>query len=127
MQKLSELLNIKIVERNPLKIYHPIFKDKIIYFENSNGYWYKYEYDSNGNIVYHENSDGDWFKCEFDSNGNCISFKDSPGYWFKAEYDSNNKEIYYENSDRIKRVTELTLDQIAEKFGISVNQLKIKK
>jgi len=28
------------------------------YFKNSNGYWYKREFDSNGNKIYYEDSDG---------------------------------------------------------------------
>ena len=30
----------------------------VIYYENSNGYWRKSEYDSKGNEIYWENSDG---------------------------------------------------------------------
>ena len=33
----------------------------------------------------------------------------------------------YDNGEEVKEVTELTLEDIAEKFGISVNNLKIKK
>ena len=36
-------------------------KDKqgnVLYFENSEGYWGKYEYDSDGNVIYCEDSDG---------------------------------------------------------------------
>ena len=29
-----------------------------IYYENSNGYWVKREYDSSGNEIYYENSEG---------------------------------------------------------------------
>jgi hypothetical protein len=29
-----------------------------IYYEYSNGSWFKREYDSNGNLIYYENSDG---------------------------------------------------------------------
>ena len=52
---------------------------KLIYFENSYGFWIKREYDSNGNQIYYENS--------------------SNGYWFKYEYDSNGNRIYFEASD----------------------------
>jgi hypothetical protein len=41
-----------------------------IYFENSAGDWYKYEYDLNGKEIYYENSDGFWCKYEYDSKGN---------------------------------------------------------
>lgn len=65
------------------------------------------------------------------SKGNIIYFENSNGYWAKREYDSNGNQIYYENSNGIiidkRPKTELTLDEIAEKFGIPVSQLKIKK
>jgi len=32
---------------------------KLIYFEDSNGDWYKYKYDTNGNEIYYEDSDGE--------------------------------------------------------------------
>ena len=57
-------------------------KDKegrVVYFEDSNNFWVKREYDLNDNYIYHERSSG---------------------YWVKREYDySNNNEIYYEDSD----------------------------
>src|SRR5690606_28604357 len=87
--------------------------------------------DSNGNQIYFETSNGYWYKREYDSNNKEIYFEESNGYWVKREYDSNNKEIYYENSDGTiidrRLEIELTLDEIAEKFGIPVSQLKIKK
>ena len=51
-----------------------------IYYENSDGYWAKYEYDSNGNEIYFENSTGYWVRQEYDSNGNPIHVEDSDGY-----------------------------------------------
>ena len=82
-----------------------------IYFEDSTGYWRKYEYDQNGKEIYYENSDG---------------------YWCKSEYDQNGKLIYFENSDgniidNQPKVVELTLNEIAKKLNIDVNFLKIKK
>lgn len=47
------------------------------YFENSNGYWFKREYDSEGNETYYERSDGYWCKSEYDSEGNQTYFEDS--------------------------------------------------
>ena len=32
--------------------------NKIIYYEDSEGYWKKYEYDENGEIIYKEDSNG---------------------------------------------------------------------
>jgi hypothetical protein len=88
--------------------------------------------DSNGNIIYYENSNGYWSKAEYDSKGNLIYFESSDGYWSKAEIDSNGNIIYYENSkgyilDIRPKTVELTMDEIAKKFGIDVNNLKIKK
>jgi len=54
--------------------------------------------DSKGNVIYFENSDGYWIKREYDSNGNRIYYEDSDGGWIKREYDSDGKEIYYESS-----------------------------
>jgi len=58
-----------------------------------------YLYDSNNKLIYYEQSDGYWVKREFDSNNNEIYYEQSDGYWVKREFDSNNNEIYYENSD----------------------------
>lgn len=89
---------------------------------------------SKGNSIYYETSDGFWYRRELDSNGNEIYLENSCGYWTKSEFDSNGNRIYYESSNGLildKRSenskTELTLDEIAEKFGIPVSQLKIKK
>jgi len=37
----------------------------VIYEEDSNGYWIKYEYDENGNEIYSEDSDGGWYKKKY--------------------------------------------------------------
>ena len=69
----------------------------------------------------------------YNSNGKHIYYEDSSGHWEKYEYDSNGKRIYFEDSDgsiqdnRPKTETILTMDEIAEKFNIPINQLKIKK
>lgn len=67
-----------------------------------------------------------------DSEGREIYYEDSSGFWDKNEYDSNGNQIYYENSigiiqDNRPKQVELTLDEIASKFGIDVKDLKIKK
>ena len=53
--------------------------DKIIYHEDSSGYWEIFEYDANGNVIYLENNIGDWDKREYDNNGNLIYLEDSNG------------------------------------------------
>ena len=89
--------------------------------------------DSRGNQIYYEDSDGYWLKQEFNSNDNQIYYGHSKGFWWKCEYDSNGDEIYFINSDgsvidnRPKPVTELTMDEIAKKFNVPVETLKIKK
>jgi hypothetical protein len=70
-----------------------------IYFEDSYGYWAKYEFDSNGKQIYFEDSYGYWAKYEYDSNGKEIYWETSYGAWTKHEYDSNGNNTYYENSD----------------------------
>jgi len=105
---------------------------KTIYYEQSNGFWWKQEYDSNGKQIYFENSNGYWVKHEFDSKDNEIYWEDSNGYWAKQEFDSSGNVIYYENSngnirDKRPKVIELTLEDIANKFGTNVSNIKIKK
>jgi YD repeat-containing protein len=74
-------------------------KNNRIYWENSNGYWAKSEFDSNGKEIYYENSDGYWAKREYDSKGNLIYCENSSGFWTKYEYDSDGNKIYWEDSD----------------------------
>ena len=85
-------------------------KNKEIYYENSNGRWSKREYGQNEKLIYCENSDG---------------------YWSKCEHDQNSNVIYYENSegtiiDNRPKVIELTLEQIADKLGLNVENIRIK-
>ena len=128
MKTIAQQLNIKSF---PFEI-----KDangKQVYFEYSDGYWHKWEYDANGNKVYYENSKGTWYKSEYDSNSKEVYFENSNGYWVKYEYDANSKLVYYENSKRFivdnrpKPVKEFSMDEIAKAMGIPVNQLKIRK
>ena len=88
--------------------------------------------DKNGNRIYYEKSNGFWSKYEYNQNGNRIYYETSNGYWSKRQYDQNGKQIYFENSygditDNRPKVVELTLDEIAAKLNIDVNLLKIKK
>jgi hypothetical protein len=66
-----------------------------------------------------------------DKDGNEIYWETSDGYWNKREYDANGKQIYSENSngvikDKRPKIVEVTLEDIAKKLGISVEQLRIK-
>ena len=104
---IAQQLNIKSF---PLNIYDD--KGNKIYLEYSNGYWQKRQYNDKENVVYYE---------------------DSTGYWEKRQYDEKDNRIYYEDSTgniidkRPKQTVEITLDEIATKFNIPVEQLKIKK
>ena len=77
MKTIAQQLNVK---EFPF-----IIKDKNgkeIYYEYSKGYWYKKEYDTNGNLIlfYFEHPNGYWYKYEYDSNGNEIYREDSTGH-----------------------------------------------
>ena len=88
--------------------------------------------DAQGNLIYCEESDGYWYKSEYDE-GNEIHFENSDGYWNKSEFDDEGDEIYYEDSDgtiidnRPKPMIELTLADIAKLKGVDVHQIRIKE
>jgi hypothetical protein len=74
MKTIAEQLNVK---KRPFGI-----KDangNVIYYENSNGFWFKGEYDSDNNEIYYENSNNYWWRRQYDANGNKIYFQDSTG------------------------------------------------
>jgi hypothetical protein len=39
-----------------------------------------------------------WYKSEYNAEGNITHSNDISGYWSKREYDSKGKRIYYETS-----------------------------
>ena len=61
--------------------------------------------DSNGYATYYENSDEFWYKREYDSNGNVTYYEDSYKSWQKWERDASGNETYYEDSNGKKRGT----------------------
>ncbi len=66
-----------------------------------------------------------------DKDGKQIYYEYLNNYWTKYEYDANGKQIYSENSngvikDKRPKIVEVTLEDIAKKLGISVEQLRIK-
>jgi hypothetical protein len=89
--------------------------------------------DKNSNQIYYENSDGFWCKSEYDDQGNVIRCEDSNGFWSKWERDDQGNEIYYEDSNgeiidkRSKQMIELTLEDIAKLKGVDVSQIRIKE
>jgi len=71
--------------------------------------------DSNGNRIYFENSDGSWYKREYDSNGNLIYHENSEGYWMKREYDSEDDLIYFEDLTGVKIIKKCPKTEVDEK------------
>ena len=122
-----------IAEQLKVKDFPFIIEDKNhneIYYENSNGYWWKQKYDSNNNRINSECSNGNWVKREWNSNNNEIYYEDSDGNWVKREWNQNNNIIYYEDSDGIikdnrpKSTPEFTMEELIAKVGF---EFKIKK
>jgi YD repeat-containing protein len=75
------------------------------YYENSDGFWSRCEYDEKGNLTYCEDSDGYWYRHEYDKNGKVTYYENSNGFWSRREYDENGNRTYYEDRDGIKRGT----------------------
>ena len=74
-------------------------KDYEIYYEDSDGVWYRKEYDENGNLIYSINHMGVSIKRKYDDRGNLIyEEENSNSHWIKRKYDVNRNEIYYEDS-----------------------------
>ena len=103
-----------IAQQLKIKDFPFIIKDKNgdeLYGEDTDGYWVKREYDANGNQIFRENSDGDWTKSEYDAYGNIISYETSEGVI----------------KDYRPKTVEVTLQDIADKLGINLEQLRIKE
>ena len=101
MKTIAQQLNIKTF---PFKI---MVDDKEVYYEDSDGYWEKHEYQE-GNEVYSENSGG---------------------YWFKREY-QDDKRVYFENSygyirdDRTKSKAQAKVEQARKLLEEAERELK---
>ena len=83
--------------------------------------------DKNGNPIYWEDSDGYWSKREYDSQGKGIYYETSDGYWVKREYDSRGKEIYWEssNGEIIDKRPKPCEDKIVEIDGVKYKLTKV--
>jgi len=95
---LSKVYNESVTIKDKL-VYDS--NDNLIYWEDTNYNWSKYEYSTDGNYKiskYFETSDGSWVKQEYDTNGKLIYWENNNGYWAKMEYDQINNRTYYENS-----------------------------
>jgi hypothetical protein len=61
--------------------------------------------DENGNETYFENSDRYWVRCEYDETGKATYYETSGGLWFRREYDEKGNLTYFEDSNGIKEGT----------------------
>ena len=69
-----------------------------IYFEASNGFWEKREWDSQGRLIYTEDCSGFWEKFEYNSESNCIYYKNRNG----VIKDNRTPEVIEHNGRRYK-------------------------
>ena len=53
--------------------------DRLTYWENSDGFWERFEYNAEGRPTYSENIDEFWQKWGRSTNGRLTSFKNSDG------------------------------------------------
>lgn len=104
--------------------------DKVVYFENSFGFWVKCEYDSQGNNIYYENLNGDWERHEYDSQGNTIYYEDSDGVIEdnrpKPCEDDYQAKAYNENEaiEMLRDVDGETMEHILRGIGMETQMLR---
>jgi len=61
--------------------------------------------DANGDVTYYETSDSYWERWEYDANDKVTYVENSDGYWERWEYDAKGKQTYCETSDGNKSGT----------------------
>ena len=104
MKKLSETLTeLGIAFTFPIRIWDA--KGYQTYYEDSTGYWDKYEWDGNGRATHYEDSDDYWERFERDAKGRPTYHEDSDGFWSRWERDDNGDVDYYEDSTGVKKGT----------------------
>ena len=109
MKKLSETLKEMGIDfAFPIEIKNS--KGKLTYYEGSNGFLIKHEYDSSGNTTY----------CEHGS-----------GFWEEREFDSKGRETYYANSNGCKEGTSRSSatcqGKVVEVDGVNNYGMELKK
>jgi len=77
--------------------------------------------DKNNNELYYEDSNGYWEKREYENN-NQVYFKNSNDQWVKREYDENGNQLYYENSGGkiIDKRSPMTKEEAEKKINIKI-------
>ena len=84
------------------------------YFEDSNGYWHRQEWDDNVRATYYEDSYDYWERFERDAKGRPTYYENNDGYWEKWERDDNGDVDYWEDSTGVNKGTPkavITLDR----------------
>ena len=94
MTTIAKQLN---VDYFPFEIYDRYWF--LIYYEEEDGKWVRYENDLEGFPVYSEESSGYWIKSKYNEMGSLLYWENSEGLWTKWEYDNDGIEIYKESSD----------------------------
>jgi hypothetical protein len=61
--------------------------------------------DANGCMIYYEDSDDYWYRFVYDANGYVTYYENIGDYWYRYERGANGYETYYEDSDGTKRGT----------------------
>lgn len=103
--------------------------DKVVYFENSFGFWVKCEYDSNL-VIYQEDSNKRWAKWERNSQGNTIYYEDSDGVIEdnrpKPCEDDYQAKAYNENEaiEMLRDVDGETMEHILRGIGMETQMLR---
>ena len=78
MKKLSETYKeLGIAFSLPIEINDA--NGKATYYEDSEGFWQRWERNANGKVAYYEDSDGEWARYEYDANGKVTYCGDSEG------------------------------------------------
>ena len=78
MKPLSETYKeLGIAFTFPIEIYDA--KGNRTYYENSDGFWQRWERNANGKLAYYEDSDGELARYEYDANGKVTHHGDSEG------------------------------------------------
>jgi YD repeat-containing protein len=144
--------NMTIAQQLQISCFPLVIKDRkgnLAYTEDENGNWVKTIYNDAGLMIRREDSKGGYENLAYDDNGNVVWAADNTGYWYKfkfnergehlyyenslgdlciREYDENGNCVYYETQEGVQfdyRNVVVTIDEIAEKFGIPANLLKI--
>ena len=82
-----------------------------IYYEDSSGWWAKYEYDADGNEIYYGNCRDYWAKYEFEANGNVIYWEDSNHGVICDKRPCSNKVFIEEQTGKKFKLTEVEINE----------------